>query len=149
MTSEINLSAIFGEVQSKLEQNITIMVENIRSEGKVYKELHDNIMAMPYIVKILEENKMLKEQLALYENKRIQLEVVEKIHPYPTHVRNIIYSDDGETMLTVDTHDCELCSKVINCNKRTVHILKKGEETMILCFVCLSLIHISEPTRPY
>ena len=98
MTSSLNLSEIFNDVQQKLEQNIANMLDDVRSKNNEYKELHDNIMSLPFVAKLVEENKMLKEKLSKYETKRISLEVQEK--PLPAREPDkFVYTDDGETML--------------------------------------------------
>ncbi len=98
MTSSLNLSEIFNDVQKKLEYNIANMLNDVCSQNNEYKELHDNIMGLPFVVKLVEENKMLKKKLEQYETKRICLEVQEK----PIAAREpdkFVYTDDGETIL--------------------------------------------------
>ena len=98
MTRSLNLSELFQDVQQKLEQNIAHLLEDVRSEHNEYKELHDNIMSLPFVAKLVEENKMLKKKLEQYETKRISLEVQEK--PLPAREPDkFVYTDDGETML--------------------------------------------------
>jgi len=111
MASSLNLSEIFNDVQKKLEHNIANMLNDVRSQNNEYKELHDNIMGLPFVVKLVEENKMLKKKLEQYETKRICLEVQEK----PIAAREpdkFVYTDDGETILLaknniVSANDCE------------------------------------------
>jgi len=115
MTSSLNLSEIFNDVQKKLEHNIANMLNDVRSQNNEYKELHDNIMGLPFVVKLVEENKMLKKKLEQYETKRICLEVQEK----PIDAREpdkFVYTDDGETILLaknniVSANDCEASVK--------------------------------------
>jgi len=111
MASSLNLSEIFNDVQKKLEHNIANMLNDVLSQNNEYKELHDNIMGLPFVVKLVEENKMLKKKLEQYETKRICLEVQEK----PIAAREpdkFVYTDDGETILLaknniVSANDCE------------------------------------------
>jgi glucan-binding YG repeat protein len=100
MASHLNLSAIFNEVQQKLETNINVMLEDVLSKNSEYKEFHDNIMSLPFVVKLVEENKLLKKKLENYETKRISLEVEEKsLVASACDTHRFIYTDDGETML--------------------------------------------------
>jgi hypothetical protein len=76
MTSSLNLGSLFGEIQCKLEKSITSMLNDVHLKNSEYKELHDNIMSLPVVAKLVDENKMLREKLSEYENKKICLEVV-------------------------------------------------------------------------
>ena len=119
--NNLNINGIFDEAQSKLTENITLMFNEIQSENREYREWYDSIMKLPFIIKLVEENKLLHEKLSLHENKNISLEVVEKPSDSPTH--RIISTDDGATMITVDNCDCELCDAVVDCNKHNIYIL--------------------------
>jgi hypothetical protein len=120
MTSSLNLSEIFNDVQQKLEQNIANMLDDVRSKNNEYKELHDNIMSLPFVAKLVEENKMLKEKLSKYETKRISLEVHEK--PVATREADkFVYTDDGETILLAK-------NQVVSSNKVCAEEEEKEEE---------------------
>jgi hypothetical protein len=135
MTSSLNLGSLFGEIQCKLEKSITSMLNDVHLKNSEYKELHDNIMSLPVVAKLFDENKMLREKLAEYENKKICLEVVEK--DIPINTKKIIYTNSGESMITDDLCNCDLCPNIVNCLRQNIFILTRGDdEEMVLCVDC-------------
>jgi len=139
MTSSLNLGSLFGEIQCKLEKNITSMLNDVHLKNSEYKELHDNIMSLPAVAKLVAENKLLREKLAEYESesesRKICLEVVEK--ELPVNTKKIIYTNSGESMITDDLCNCDLCSNIVNCLKQNIFILTRGDdEEMVLCVEC-------------
>ena len=137
MTSSLNLGSLFGEIQCKLEKNITSMLNDVHLKNSEYKELHDNIMSLPAVAKLVAENKLLREKLAEYESesRKICLEVVEK--EIPVNTKKIIYTNSGESMITDDLCNCDLCSNIVNCLKQNIFILTRGDdEEMVLCVEC-------------
>jgi hypothetical protein len=139
MTSTLNLGSLFGEIQCKLEKNITSMLNDVHLKNSEYKELHDNIMSLPAVAKLVAENKQLREKLAEYESesesRKICLEVVEK--ELPVNTKKIIYTNSGESMITDDLCNCDLCSNIVNCLKQNIFILTRGDdEEMVLCVEC-------------
>ena len=139
MTSSLNLGSLFGEIQCKLEKNITSLLNDVHLKNSEYKELHDNIMSLPAVAKLVAENKLLREKLAEYESesesRKICLEVVEK--ELPVNTKKIIYTNSGESMITDDLCNCDLCSNIVNCLKQNIFILTRGDdEEMVLCVEC-------------
>jgi len=134
MTSSLNLNTLFGEIQCTLEKNINMMLNEERLKHSEYKELHNHIMSLPVVAKLVAENKTLREKLAEYEDKKICLEVVEK--ELPINTKKIIYTNSGESMMTDDLCNCDLCSNIVNCLKQNIYILTRGDEEMVLCVDC-------------
>ena len=79
MTSSLNLDTLFGEIQCTLEKNINMMLNEERLKHSEYKELHNHIMSLPVVAKLVAENKLLQDKLAEYEGKKYVLKLWKKI----------------------------------------------------------------------